>query len=313
MIEKILLNWDIGDVTSIEKVDSFSNSVNIITSHENKKYVLKEQASYERIKNEVALLPYLREEIPIAVPIIARDDSYFIDYENRYYILYQFLDGKCFEDHYGENSREKAELLGEAIGNLHSVLTKVEYEGCTIFNLVSDVIDCSINIIEKNKAYFDYQFILEIIRLFKRYFVPSYDLLPKHIIHRDFHPGNILFKDNKLSGIVDFELSVKGVRIFDPCYCATSILVGDFNDEDKRKQWIDIFTAIIAVYNQKNKLTREEIYALTYVLYSIQLIFMAFSCNIDHIEVAKCNEKVLKWLYQNRDMIEKLLRRSYNK
>lgn len=173
MIEKILLNWDIGDVTSIEKVDSFSNSVNIITSHDNKKYVLKEQASYEKIKNEVALLPYLREDIPIAVPIIARDDSYFIDYENRYYILYQFLDGKCFEDHYGENSREKAELLGETIGNLHSVLTKIEYEGCTIFNLVSDVIDWSINIIEKNKAYFDYQFILEIIRLFKRYFVPS--------------------------------------------------------------------------------------------------------------------------------------------
>ncbi|MCG8516294.1 MAG: hypothetical protein MI740_19375, partial [Halanaerobiales bacterium] len=86
MIEKILLNWDIGDVTSIEKVDSFSNSVNIITSHDNKKYVLKEQASYEKIKNEVALLPCLREEIPIAVPIIARDDSYFIDYENRYYI-----------------------------------------------------------------------------------------------------------------------------------------------------------------------------------------------------------------------------------
>lgn len=82
MIEKILLNWDIGDVTSIEKVDSFSNSVNIITSHDNKKYVLKEQASYEKIKNEVALLPYLREEIPIAIPIIARDDSYFIDFRS---------------------------------------------------------------------------------------------------------------------------------------------------------------------------------------------------------------------------------------
>ena len=47
--------------------------------------------------------------------------------------------------------------------------------------------------------------------------------LIEHLIHRDAHPENILFKDNKLSGIIDFDIVVIGPRIFDPCYCSSSI------------------------------------------------------------------------------------------
>lgn len=77
--------------------------------------------------------------------------------------------------------------------------------------------------------------------LFEREFAPIYEDLPKHMIHRDFHPGNVLFKDDRLSGIVDFELTVKGIRIFDPCYLATSILVSCIDDKKKLDQWPSIF------------------------------------------------------------------------
>lgn len=307
MKEKIFLNWDIEDVKSIKEIDSFSNSVNIITSRDNKKYVLKEQENLERIKSEAGLLSYLREEIPIAAPIKTKNNKYYSEYENKYYILYPFLEGENFEDHYSKNSRREAKLLGETIGDLHSVLKKIKYEECKTFNLVKDVTNWSKDIIEKNKDLFDYNFVMEIIKSFQEEFIPIYDLLPKHIIHRDIHPANILFKDNRLSGIVDFELTVKGVRIFDPCYCSTSILVGDYNDEVKREKWIDIFYTILKAYNEKNKLIQEELFSLVYVLYAIQIIFMAFSCNTDNIEAAKYNERVLKWLFKNKENIEKTI------
>lgn len=303
-METILLNWDIENIRSKEEVDSFSNSVSIITSNDNKKYVLKEQKSLEKIKNEAALLSYLRDEIPIAAPIKTNDEKYYIEYDNKYYVLYPFLEGESFENHYDQDARKKAELLGETIGELHSALNEINYNECKVFNLVNNVTNWAKDIIEKNKDYFDYNFIMKIINLFEEEFIPVYDLLPKQIIHRDIHPGNILFQDNRLSGIVDFELNVKGVRIFDPCYCATSILVGDFDNEAKRAQWLDILFYILKAYNKKNKLTQKELFSVIYILYSIQLIFMAFSCTVDDYEAARCNEKVLKWLYKNKEKIQ---------
>lgn len=306
--EQILSNWDVGKVISIEEVDSFSNSVSIITSQDNKKFVLKEQENLDKMKSETVLLSNIEKEVPIAAPITTKDKNYFIEYENNYYILYPFLEGESFENHYDDKSIEKAKLLGETIGDLHSALKKINYKKCKKMNLVNEVTKWSKNIIEKNKEDFDYNFILEIIKLFEKEFVPIYDLLPKHIIHRDIHPGNILFKDNELSGIVDFELTVKGVRIFDPCYCATSILVGDFDNEVKRSQWINILFSLLGAYNKKNKLTQEELSGVVYVLYSIQLIFMAFSCTIDNYEAARNNEKVLKWLFDNKEKIKNEIR-----
>lgn len=309
MREEILVNWDIGDVISVKEIDSFSNSVRLITSRDNKKYVLKEQQRVEGIKKEAALLSYLREKIPIAAPVKTKNNEYYFEGENKYYVLYPFLEGASFKDHYGENYREEARLLGKAIGDLHSALKKINYEGCKEFNLVKDVTEWAKDIIEKNKELLDYNFVEEIIKSFKEEFILIYDLLPKQIIHRDLHPGNILFKDDRLSGIVDFELAVTGVRIFDPCYCSTSILVSGFNDEAKRGKWINILHIILKAYNGRNKLTREELSGLTYVLYSIQILFMAFSCHTGNYEAAKCNERVLKWLVKEEEEIEKTISR----
>ncbi len=304
MEKKILLNWNIKDVESIEKVDSFSNSVSIITSQEQRKYVLKRQQNLEKIKREAALLSNLREEVPIAAPMVTKSNNYFVEFEKDYYMLYPFLEGKSFTDHYTENYRREAGLLGETIGNLHSVLKDIDYKEGKNFNLVGDVRDWARNVIEQNKKALDYPFVREAIELFEKEFSPIYDLLPKQTIHRDIHPGNILFTGHRLSGIVDFELSVKGVRIFDPCYCSTSILVGNFDNEIKRGKWLNIFSSLLQAYNEKNTLTREERFGLFYVLCSIQIIFMAFSCNIEDFKAAKCNERVLKWLFENKKLIE---------
>jgi Ser/Thr protein kinase RdoA (MazF antagonist) len=64
--------------------------------------------------------------------------------------------------------------------------------------------------------------------------------LPQTVIHRDPHPGNMLFEDGYLSGVLDFDLMMRGPRIFDPCYCATSMLLAQFLDERHREYWLDL-------------------------------------------------------------------------
>jgi Ser/Thr protein kinase RdoA (MazF antagonist) len=131
---------------------------------------------------------------------------------------------------------------------------------------------------------------------FEAKITPLYERLPKHLIHRDPHPANMLFDGGELSGILDFDLVMRGVRIFDPCYCATSILVGGFGQPEQRAVWSGIFGALLGGYEQHVPLTDAEREAVLPVLMSIQLLFIAFSLNVGNPGAAKCNERVLGWL-----------------
>ena len=48
------------------------------------------------------------------------------------------------------------------------------------------------------------------------------------------HLSNVIFKDDKLEGFIDFEILENNVKIFDLCYCCTSILSELFSDERLR-------------------------------------------------------------------------------
>jgi prepilin-type processing-associated H-X9-DG protein len=63
--------------------------------------------------------------------------------------------------------------------------------------------------------------------------------LPIQLIHRDAHPANMLFLDGRISGWLDFELIVRGPRLFDLCYCATSILMNGMDDPDNAR-WLTL-------------------------------------------------------------------------
>ena len=76
-------------------------------------------------------------------------------------------------------------------------------------------------------------------------------MLPQQIIHRDPNPGNIILSDDNW-GILDFDLSEKNIRIFDPCYAATAILSESFENDnlDKLSQWVVIYKNILYGYDE---------------------------------------------------------------
>ncbi len=295
-------HWDIGEVRSTDQLGTAGRVHTIITQRN--RYVLKEQDDPEKVDREAALLSRLRRHLPTAPPMVTRDGRHCAPHGDTFYVLYPFLQGDRL-DHQRDVLVEGATFVGEAIGRLHGALRDIELAGYPTMNLVNDVVVRSRHIIAQNRKHLDCGFAMAALTHFERHMTAASPLLPQQIIHRDMHPGNILIRDDHLSGIVDFELSVRGARLFDPCYLATSILVDVFDEEEKRLQWPEFLVELLRSYGRRNRLTTHEITSVIGILNAIQLIFMAFSCTIDDIHAAKRNERILKWLYAEQGRIDR--------
>ena len=122
------------------------------------------------------------------------------------------------------------------------------------------------------------------------------------MIHRDANPSNIMFEGGNVTGFIDFALSERNVRLFDPCYCATGILSEAGDIEDGFDKWPEILKGILKGYDEIVHLENEEIQAIPYVIYSIQMIFIAWL--IDNEAYKNCalqNRKMLVWMWENKE------------
>ena len=125
-----------------------------------------------------------------------------------------------------------------------------------------------------------------------------YDKLPKQIIHRAPNPSNIIVSQDEW-GFIDFELSEKNLRIYDPCYAAMAILSESFDEKDQAKlsKWLEIYQNILWGYDSVVKLTNEECVALPYVVMADQLVSTAwFSEQNKYTELFETNKRMTQWL-----------------
>ena len=127
--------------------------------------------------------------------------------------------------------------------------------------------------------------------------------LPAQLIHRDAHPGNMLFEGDTLTGIVDFEMVTRGPRVFDICYCATSILISAFDEAGRREEWPGLFEAIVGGYKGVSKLAAAERRAFWAILAAIELLFIAHGLDHGDVGGARCNERALLWLTGERERL----------
>ena len=128
--------------------------------------------------------------------------------------------------------------------------------------------------------------------------------LPEQIIHRDPNPSNIVMKDGCLVGFLDFDLSQRSIRIFDPCYAATALLVEiyDSGEYEKLDRWVEVWQNILRGYDAVVHMTPEEKAAVPYVVLSIQLICVGYFSGIEKLELlAQTNIQMTRWLIAHRD------------
>lgn len=78
------------------------------------------------------------------------------------------------------------------------------------------------------------------------------------MIHRDIHFGNFLFADGAFSGYIDFDLSQRNIRIFDPCYFLLGLLCEEEDFKITEETWFIMLKNVFDGYESMQKLTAAE-------------------------------------------------------
>ncbi len=292
---EILKNWGMEKESVSDIYYEGTGNRNESAYYVGNDYVLKFSANLGKLKSHITISKALENVgLSAATPVVTKaGEEYAVDGE-LYFCLTKRLAGAQMKPRamYEEASTDKARFVGEIIGQLSLALANVE-------TLVEEV-----NIYERVTGWAIPQLVGKltgadkVFEMYESVFGTLYEVLPKQVIHRDPNPGNIILSGEKW-GFIDFELSEKNVRIFDPCYAATAILSESFEegDEEKLKKWIQIYKNIMYGYDDVVKLTAEEKQALPYVVFSNQLLALAwFAGQEKFAELYETNKKMTEWL-----------------
>lgn len=164
-----------------------------------------------RIKYEIELLKVLKN-LPIPQPQKTRKDIYLPEFKKQKSLIYPFLPG--------EDKKEFTEHMlwqvGSFLGKLHlqtegfsSSIERLEF-----YNLSADDV---YEMVKKIEEKITDERILKttsyIAGQIDKFFLP--DGLPQGAIHADVKPENILFVEEELSGVVDFDNAYEGPLLFD--------------------------------------------------------------------------------------------------
>ena len=117
-IKTILSFWGIEYVEKIEK--NKETVFKIISKDES--YILKNK-DIDNVKFEYDMLSHLKsEEIPVSVPLLTKDNELYVRYEDKDYVLYDYIEGKSIEYNYDINNKDIIFKYGEVLGSLHKGL-----------------------------------------------------------------------------------------------------------------------------------------------------------------------------------------------
>jgi len=302
-ISEIIKNWGLQNETIKDIIYESTGNHNNSAYYVGDDYVIKFTANLGKLKNHIELSKAI-ENVGLfaATTIKTNDGREYIDDGELYFCLTKRLDGSQIKsaDMYEGDYTSKARFVGEIIGQLHLALKDADAVVNNV-NLYEIVINWAMPRIKEIMGLPD-----EICKNYIDVFGKLYDKLPKQIIHRDPNPGNIITNSDKW-GFIDFELSERNLRIFDPCYASTAILSESFAENDNRKlsKWIEIYKNIISGYDSVAKLSNEERKAIPYVVLSNQLVCTAWLSEQDKYEdICRINKEMTKWVADNIDKLQ---------
>ena len=302
-IKEILKNWKLENEKLTDVVYDAMGNVSESVCYVGDNYIIKFSSNLREVETHISVsLSIESVGLSTATPIKTTAGEYVVTNDEMYFYVTKRLAGKTIKEStmYIEDYIPKARLIGKIIGQLNVALSKV------------DVMTNQANIFKSAKEWAIPVLVdkmdlpMSFVKTYEKEFGQKYESLPQQIIHRDPNPGNFILCGNNW-GVLDFDLSERNIRIFDPCYAATAILSENFESDniDKIKQWLTIYKNIMYGYDEVVKLSDDEWKAIPYVVITNQLISTAwFSEQENYRELYEINKKMVEWMLDNfNDMI----------
>jgi len=253
-LKNFFSNYNLGKLLNYEEIKEGIENTNYLVQLEKGKFIL---TVYEKRVEEkdlpffIGLMKNLfNKDFPSPEPIINKNGNYISEVLKKKAAVVSFLDGiskknltsnDCFE--VGLNSAKLHLITKGLTGKRENKLSVNSWR--KIYNKVKN--DCSkidLNlpkIIEKN--------LNEVEKKWPKN-------IPAGVIHADLFPDNIFFKDNKLSGIIDFYFSCYDFYAFEIAICFNALCFEGRNENlsfnvTKAKKFVDGYTSV-------RKLTEDE-------------------------------------------------------
>ena len=297
-LKEILRNWGFEDERITDIVYAETGNISESACYVGDNYVIKYSANLGKVQTHITLSQAIESVgLSSATPIKNTQGEYVVTNGDLYFYVTKRLVGKQLKAStmYVDDYLPKARFIGEVIGQLSLALSKVD---ATVneSNIYVNAREWAIPTLAEK-----INLPQEFIRRYEKEFGQIYELLPQQIIHRDPNPGNIILSDNNW-GVLDFDLSEKNIRIFDPCYAATAILSESFEHDnlDKLRQWVVIYKNILYGYDKVAKLSDNEWKAIPFVMITNQFISTAwFSEQEKYKDIYEINKKMTEWMLKN--------------
>ena len=220
-IEKILLNYSIGELNSFEGIQEGIENTNYFLLVDKKKYIL---TIYER-RVKSADLPFFSKlmtglnnaNLKCPTPVVNNRKEAITDYSNKKMMIVTFLEGKAKQNLTPQNCK----LVGTEVAKMHEITKKFNIERKNdlsinswrkLFNSVKD--ECS-------KIHKDLPKLIEdnLSDVEKNW--PKD--LPSGIIHADLFNDNIFFQNEKFNGFIDFYFSCNDFYAFEIAICFNAL------------------------------------------------------------------------------------------
>ena len=286
---QILKNWDLSDETITDIYYEGTGNKNENACYVGDEFVLKYTANLGKLKKHIEVSRAL-ENIGLlsAVPVKTADGREYIQDGELYFYLTRRLPGKqLVSQRFGDGD---ARFVGEIIGQLHLALHKIE-DCVSEADLLSTLRDWALPRAKEAMGLPEH-FCTDFLNTFSA----LYPQLPRQIIHRDPNPGNIICAEDRW-GFIDFELSERNVRIYDPCYAATAVLSETFGADND--SWLSIYRDILWGYDSVVHLTDDERKAIPYIILANQFVCVAWFAEQDkYAELYETNKRMTAWLIE---------------
>lgn len=302
-MEQILARWGIRGPVTISPTALGSGRTWSIDSLAGRHYMLKAVDRTRADRERRVLLGLAAAGVPVAPPIAAEDGAWYVeDREGRPHCLYARLPGTAYTTYYDADGEAWAGRFGRALGLLHEGLRKcAEPEGPRDAGIIDQVNTWVMPRIRAATGIVDGDAAERVWRDVAPTLDALYGGLPQQLIHRDPHPGNMLFLGGQLTGWLDLEQVRRGPRLFDVCYCAGSILVEGFEEPDRARRWPGLFRSLVRGYDAFLPLTEGERQAAYGVFVMIELTFVGFYLELGLGETAQMAERLLHWMAAHRE------------
>lgn len=254
----ILKEYNLGEVKEIKKI-STSGNITFLIKVDSKKYIFRicpegfRWRSKEEILAELELINYLnKHNFPAPCPIAKKNGDVVIEYKNKFGYLCKHNSGKDILDPNIKQINEFGKILGWFHFLIDNYKTKNKREH------IWDLKTTQKNFLEIKDFILKSNFLKAnafVIKFEKEIFSLSFsEKLPQGMIHEDLGKRHVLWQNDNISGILDFDRCYYGKLILD-----LGQAIRGWCFIDNWQKWSNQnFKALIKGYFKKRKLSDLE-------------------------------------------------------